>query len=115
MGNLALLRGTDFYKGDLVGVGGVLGWGYIWIFFFSVLILYCTRLRKYSYLLGLIGLDIVILLIIYYAFDLDGRLNWILETGFNRITLHFFPLILYQTILLISDDRGRWKTVQKPL
>ncbi len=91
-------------------VRGVLGWGYIWPFFFSVLILYCTRIRKHSYLLALIGLDILVLFFIYYTAGLDGRLNYFLITGFNRITLHFFPLILYQAVLLISDDIGRWKS-----
>ncbi len=104
-----------FMKENWLVVGGVLGWGYIWLLFFSVLILYCTKLRKYSYLLALIGLDVFTLFFIYYASGFDGRLSWFLETGFNRITLHFFPLLLYQTILLISDDMGRWKTIQKPL
>ena len=99
-----------FIRETWLVVRGVLGWGYIWPFFFSILILYCTRIRKYSYLLSLIGLNIVLLFFIYYTASLDGRLNWFLETSFNRITLHFFPLILFQTILLISDDIGRWRS-----
>jgi len=85
-------------------------WGYIWPFFFFILILYSTRLRKYSYLLALIGLDILILFFIYYTAPETNRmgLNWWLKTGFNRVTLHFFPLILFQTMLLISEDIRRY-------
>jgi len=85
-------------------------WGYIWPFFFFVLILYSTRIRKYSYLLALIGLDILILFFIYYTAPETNNmgLNWWLRTGFNRITLHFFPIILFQTILLISEDIRRY-------
>ena len=104
---LRYFGGQIFIKETWLVVRGVLGWGYVWLFFFSILILYCTRLRKYSYLLALIGLDIFILFFIYYSSGLDGRLSWFLETGLNRITLHFFPLILYQTVLLISDDIRR--------
>ena len=96
-----------FIKENWLVVRGVLGWGYIWPFFFSILILYCTRIRKYFYLLALIGLDILVLFFIYYTSGLGGRLNWFLETGFNRLTLHFFPLILFQTVLVISDDMRR--------
>lgn len=112
---LRYFGGQIFIKETWLVVRGVLGWGYIWLFFFSVLILYCTRIRKYFYLLSIIGLDILVLFFIYYTSGLDGRLSWFLETGLNRITLHFFPLILYQTVLLISDDMGKWKTIQKPL
>lgn len=106
---LRYFGGQIFIRETWLVVRGVLGWGYIWLFFFSVLILYCTKLRKYSYLLALIGLDILVLFFIYYTAGRDGRLSWFLDTGFNRITLHFFPLILYQTVLLISDDIGRWR------
>lgn len=98
-----------FIRETWLVVRGVLGWGYIWPFFFSVLILYCTRIKKYSYLLSIIGLDILVLFFIYYTAGSGDRLSWFLITGFNRITLHFFPLILFQTILLISDDVRRWR------
>jgi hypothetical protein len=85
-------------------------WGYIWPFFFFVLILYSTKIRKYSYLLALIGLDVLILFFIYYTAPETNNMgmNWWLKTGFNRITLHFFPIILFQTILLISEDIRRY-------
>ncbi len=87
---LRYFGGQVFIKETWLVVRGVLGWGYIWLFFFSILALYCTRIGKYSYLLSLIGLDILVLFFIYYAAGLDGRLSWFLETGFNRITLHLW-------------------------
>jgi len=104
-----------FIRETWLVVRGVLGWGYIWPFFFSVLILYCTRIRKYSYLLSIIGLDILVLFFIYYGVANLGEWHRILEAGFmssfNRITLYFFPIILFQTILLISDDIRRWRSI----
>ncbi len=87
-------------------------WGYAWVFFFFILILYSTRIRKYSYLLALVGLDILILFFIFYTAPETNNmgLDWWLKTGFNRITLHFFPLILFQTVLLVSDDIRRWRS-----
>jgi len=85
-------------------------WGYIWQFFFFILVLYCTRIRKYFYLLSLIGLDILTLFFIYYTAPESQALHWWLYTGFHRITLHFFPVVLFQTILLISDDIREWKS-----
>jgi len=98
-----------FYRWCLALGSLALRWGYVWLLFFSVLLLYCTRIRKYSYLLALIGLDILVLFFIYYSALLDGRAVE-LRGGFNRVTLHFFPLLLFQTILLISDDIRRWRS-----
>jgi len=103
-----------FIKETWLVVRGVLVWSYIWPFFFSVLILYCTRIRKYPYLLSIIGLDILVLFFIYYTVANSGSLYRILGMGFNisfnRMTLYFIPLILFQTILLISDDIRRWRS-----
>ena len=98
-----------FYQRCVVVGSSALGWGYVWLLFFSVLLLYCTRIRKYSYLLAVIGLDILVLFFIYYSALLDGRPAE-LGGGFNRVVLHFFPLVLFQTILLISDDIQRWRS-----
>jgi len=69
-------------------------------------------IRKYFYLLTLIGLDTLTLFFIYYTAPETNNmgLNYWLRTGFNRITLHFFPVVLFQTILLISDDIREWKS-----
>jgi len=103
-----------FIKKNWLVVRDVLGWGYIWPFFFSVLILYCTRIRKYSYLLSIIGLDILVLFIIYYRWAHLDWLDQVLKAGFNnsfnRMILYFIPLILFQTVLLISDDIRRWRS-----
>jgi len=99
-----------FYR-RYVALGSLaLCWGYVWPLFFSVLLLYCTRIPKYSYLLALIGLDILVLFFIYYSASLGGRVEWWVGGSFYRITLHFFPLLLFQTILLISDDIRRWRS-----
>jgi len=98
-----------FYRRCVALGSSGLRWGYVWLLFFSVLLLYCTRIRKYSYLLALIGLDILVLFFIYYSALLDGRAVE-LRGGFNRVVLHFFPLVLFQTILLISDDIRRWRS-----
>ncbi len=103
-----------FMKENWLVYRRVLGWGYIWPFFFSVLILYCARIRKYSYLLSVIGLDILVLFSIYYRVASSGWLSRVLGSGFNnsfnRMTLYFFPIILFQTILLISDDVRRCRS-----
>jgi len=101
-----------FIKENWSVVHRVLGWGYVWPFFFCILVLYCTRIRKYSYLLSIMGLDILALFSIYYTVAISGGLYRVLEVGFNnsfnRVTLYFFPLILFQTMLLVSDDIQRW-------
>jgi len=109
-----------FVKENWLVVHRVLGWGYIWPLFFSLLILYSTRIRKHSYLLSIIGLDILVVLSTYYTLAALGRLHMILALGFNisfnRMTLYFFPLLLFQSVLLIAGDirrcdssaDGRW-------
>ena len=84
-------------------------WGGLWILSLFALVLYPGRIRKDPFLATLIGLNILGLILTYYATAAsEARLGWWLMTGFNRMALHFAPLLLFYCAISFNEDLETW-------
>lgn len=83
-------------------------WGPLWVLFLSALVLYPKRAAKEAVLVALVGLNMLAVVFTYYAAGGPGDLSWWLETGFNRMTLHFAPLLLFYCGLCFDEDLRGW-------
>jgi len=92
------------YFGRTVGV--YTRWGGVWIAFLAMAILCIDRLKRHSYLLLIILLNVAAVILMYYATPEINPLSWWLSTGFDRMILHFFPLLVFTAALLTQKNTG---------
>jgi hypothetical protein len=92
------------YFGRTVGV--YTRWGGVWIAFLAIAILCIDRLKRHSYLLLIILLNVAAVTFMYYATPEINPLSWWLSTGFDRMILHFFPLLVFTAALLTQKNTG---------
>jgi hypothetical protein len=69
---------------------------------------YLRRAMKEGALLGLVGLNVLGLVFTYYATRGENTLSGWLVTGFNRMALHFAPLLLFCCGLCFDGDLTTW-------
>lgn len=91
------------YFGQTVGVYA--RWGGVWIAFLAMVILCIDRLKHHSYLLLTILLNVAAVIFMYYATPEINPLSWWLRTGFDRMILHFFPLLVFAAALLTQGKK----------
>jgi hypothetical protein len=78
-------------------------WGGVWIAFLAIVILCIDRL---------ILLNVATVIFMYYATPEIKPLSWWLGTGFDRMILHFFPLLIFAAALLTQGKNGAYKSSQ---
>jgi hypothetical protein len=81
-------------------------WGGVWIAFLAIVVLCIDRLKRHSYLLLIILLNVAAVILMYYATPEINPLSWWLRTGFDRMILHFFPLLVFAAALLTQKNTG---------
>jgi hypothetical protein len=91
-------------------------WGWLWIVFLAALILYPGKAKVNAFLVGVIGLNMLGLVLQYYVAPASGNpLSWWLTTGFNRMALHFAPLLVFYSALCFDEDLVSWLTQARRL
>ncbi|HID63732.1 MAG TPA: hypothetical protein EYP49_13490 [Anaerolineae bacterium] len=90
------------YLGRTIGAYGQ--WGGVWIAFLVIVALCIDRVKRHSYLLSIIFLNIAMVVFMYYSTPEINPLSWWLKTGFNRMILHFFPLLVFAAALLTQEN-----------
>lgn len=97
-GNIDVARIADIASYAISRATSIGDWGVVWLTFPLALAMAWRRLREDAALLALIGLNVVGIIFTYYAVgsDLQGNtLAWWLYTGFDRMALHWAPLVLF--------------------
>lgn len=86
----------------------VWGWGVVGPLFFLSLLLSLRHLPKLKWLLSLILLNVGVLVFIYYSLGMaqPSAAEWWLITGFNRVALHFMPLLIFYSGYAFGSEMG---------
>lgn len=83
-------------------------WGGVWLAFLMIVALGMNRLKRHFYLLLISLLNMAAVIFEYYSTPEFNPLSWWLETGFDRMILHFFPLVIF-TAALLTQKNGAYK------
>lgn len=86
----------------------VWGWGVVGPLFFVSLLVGLRHLARLKWMLSLILLNIGALVFIYYSLGMaePSAAEWWLITGFNRVALHFAPLLVFYSAYTFGAEMG---------